>query len=566
MMVSVANMSYTSIQYVQNQTVKNEKYMLDLSHQYFTNRAYELIATMNLVLFDNEINSILNRNLHGNSNPQMFVDINARLNLFTLNNNIFIMIMIPNNDHFFSNKNYDNYFDIQKLQKHTPVLAEKPAFYIHWFDSQDDLLHEIRSPEGINEQMIVVGRKLTNYSGKTTGYMFAGITERNITPILGSDEYNVSRELLLVNGSNNIIFSTHPYNKRLSLLDNYWKNTEQETPIMEYEGENYIVVDRPLPISDWKLVSVTPYQEAAEQLDQAYTFNVFLQVVAFIFMAIILLYLINKFTQPITKLAQVAGMVEHGNLEIRSNIKRNDEIGRLSIAFDLMLERIESMIEEIKMEQKIKRKAEIAALQAKIKPHFIFNLLNTIRLQFIKNHDMEAAKITQSFIQFLRSIYQGKELITLQEEVNDTVVYLNLVNAMRKNPVEMKQLIVPETFDIKIPRLITQPIVENSCKHGFRGRDGRITMESKKENDFIYLSIYDNGIGMDEETLSTLKESIKMNKKMIVNQFQTNPSDMFGIGLKNVYERMILTYGEEADMIIESGINKGTKITLVFPI
>src|SRR5690606_4660412 len=114
------------------------------------------------------------------------------------------------------------------------------------------------------------------------------------------------------------------------------------------------------------------------------------------------------------KLSSVASQVNQGNLSVRSNIIGKDEIGKLGKSFDLMLDRVNHMIIQIKKEQEQKRKAELEMLQAQLNPHFLFNILNSIRMRILLKGDNENAELLSSLSSFLRmSINRNNEFISL---------------------------------------------------------------------------------------------------------------------------------------------------------
>ncbi|WP_062049870.1 sensor histidine kinase [Bacillus sp. JCM 19034] len=316
---------------------------------------------------------------------------------------------------------------------------------------------------------------------------------------------------------------------------------------------------------DWTIVSTMPYHAAIDELGNAFTVNIYIVTIALILLIFILLFVVNRYLQPIQNLANVAEEIDTGNLDVRSKIRRNDEIGRLSVAFDSMLDRIQDMIQQVKLEQRMKRKADMAVLQAKIKPHFIFNVLNTLRIQVLKRKDEQSAALILSFGKFLRSVYKGEETITLEQELNHIIDYIHVINAMRKNPIESYIELSDDTKHVKVPRFFIQPIVENACKHGIQHYTGCITVYSYVEGENIIVEVCDDGIGMQKEELDKLRASLLSDKQQILQSYLNAPEREFGIGLKNVFERMTLIYGEAFLMKIESQYKSGFKVRFQFP-
>src|SRR5690606_6553201 len=140
-----------------------------------------------------------------------------------------------------------------------------------------------------------------------------------------------------------------------------------------------------------------------------------------------------RFTYSIRKLSRVAAQVEVGNLLVRSRIEGPDEIGMLGKSFDLMLDKINEMITQIKEEQEQKKKAELEMLLAQLNPHFLFNILNSISVRVLMKGDAEHAELLNSLSTFLRmSINRNNEFITLTEELDTINHYMKLVNFKNK--------------------------------------------------------------------------------------------------------------------------------------
>ncbi|WP_088104841.1 sensor histidine kinase [Halalkalibacter urbisdiaboli] len=556
MMFSMGNIIYTSSNVVKNQTIKSEEYNVELANVYLKRTVDTIIQTMNYIHFDEQITSVLNEGLHQSIPPRAFLDINSKLNHLTRNSNIKISIHPVNKNKYFANQQYRGEYENEKVNDLANIMDNTYAFQVYWFNALD-LIKGRTEGQQVNQhdQIILIGRRMTNYNGQTTAHMFAGIDKFGVDEILSSVVAGVEREMILLDEKGTILYDENVENIGQSFR--YFEEMKEgkTATFINQDGDNYLCVYKKLSYANWTLVSFMPYQKAVDELGKTYTVNLYIVVIALIFLVFVLLYSVTKYTQPIDKLARVAKEIETGNLQIRSNIRRNDEIGRLGLAFDLMLDRIEEMIRQITTEQRMKRKAEMAVLQARIKPHFIFNVLNTIRIQMVKKGDLDNSRLITSFTKFLRSVYKDDEFITLQEEVEYTINYLNLVNSMRQHPIDIQLNLMPETLTVMVPRFFLQPIVENTCKHGLRNQHGIVFIDSFVDADNIVISISDNGIGMNRDELQRLKNNV------FENEGDTNNDNgKFGIGIKNVVDRMKLIYGEDLKMSLEGELNKGMKI------
>ncbi|GAE32162.1 two-component sensor kinase yesM [Halalkalibacter hemicellulosilyticusJCM 9152] len=561
---SMGNIIVTSLNVVKEQTIKSEEYNLELADVYFSKLVDDVIQSMNYVHFDSEIRSTLNRGLQEPIPPRAFLDINAKLDHITRNSYIRMAILPAKGEYYFSNTSFNGSFEYDQLEPWFEKLESISTYQVYRFLAKE--LHDAREPGHFlyqNDQVIVLGRKLTNYRGETTAYIFAGVNKIALDQLTKNLAEDRTIFLLDENGSvlyddsDILISQPFPYLKQMDEQDSYF--------IIDSADDDYLLVYQPFSNGDWTIVSAMPYHTAIDELGNAFTFNVYMLTMALILLVIILLFVVNRYLQPIGNLATIAKEIDAGNLMVRSNIRRNDEIGRLSMAFDLMLDRIQDALGQVKLEQRMKRKAEMAVLQSKIKPHFIFNVLSTLRIQVLKNNDEQSADLILSFGKFLRSVYKGDESISLEKEVEHMTNYIDVINSMRQHPIKLHTHISYEAKNVIVPRFFIQPVVENACKHGIQNYSGSITITAYVKGGYVFVNVQDDGVGMDETDLNTLQSSFEYDKKQMIATYLKEPRKEFGIGLKNVYERMTLIYGDRFELHIQSKRKKGLTVLFRFP-
>jgi two-component system sensor histidine kinase YesM len=274
------------------------------------------------------------------------------------------------------------------------------------------------------------------------------------------------------------------------------------------------------------------------------------------------LSLLGKFTSPLVRLGQVVKKVEMGNLEIRSNIRGVDEVGRLGRSFDQMLERIKEMIAEISITQNRKREAEMAMLQAQINPHFLFNVLNSIRMKILRNGDKQSAAMLTSLSRLLRiTIDPKKENISFFDEVEIVTDYVQLMNMRQRERAELEFELEGPPFKAVVPRFFLQPIIENAMIHGLNQRSGLIRIRAVRKGSFYVVSVSDDGVGMEKEQLQELRQKLISGG----NSSRGKASGFSSIGLTNVNERMKMQFGPDFDMQIQSELGEGTVVTMCIP-
>lgn len=225
------------------------------------------------------------------------------------------------------------------------------------------------------------------------------------------------------------------------------------------------------------------------------------------------------------------------------------------------------MIEQIQLEQELKRQAELALLQAQIHPHFLFNVLGSIRVKLLMKGDAENAELVGSLSSLLRAaISNSQEFVTLHTEIQTAKQYIELMNIAIRHPINT---VIDMNVDLMltVPRFILQPVIENAYKHGFTHQGGTISIQVTKTKHSLRIVIEDNGFGMETEALILLQERLQLKKWQIIEQFTHHEQPKSsGIGLSNVYERLKLIYGDQFAMNIRSEPQQGTSVELIIPV
>lgn len=345
------------------------------------------------------------------------------------------------------------------------------------------------------------------------------------------------------------------------------EETSSSPSIIHLRGENQIHLSLPLRYAGWRLVSLAPYEQLTGKLNTFYQSALLLQSLFAVFFLLALTYLLGRFTKPVRLLGQAAKKVESGELQYRSNIRGRDEIGRLGRSFDMMLDRIEQMLQQVEIEQELKRQAEMAMLQAQVHPHFLFNVLSSIRLKLLLKHDEDTAQVVGSLASLLRaSLSRQNEFVTLYAEIETTMQYIDLMKFTMRFPTECHLDIHPDPLTITVPRFILQPIIENAYKHGFTQSGGIITIKVVTNAHMLRITIEDNGLGITPETLQTLKDRFNVQKQVVIEQMIAGErTTASGIGLFNMYSRLKLIYGDRFELNIHSVYGEGTTVVLILP-
>ncbi|WP_435923607.1 cache domain-containing sensor histidine kinase [Paenibacillus sp. DYY-L-2] len=323
---------------------------------------------------------------------------------------------------------------------------------------------------------------------------------------------------------------------------------------LNIDGEPHIAVYSVSESTGWKTLVTIPLQELLGPIKQSRNAMMVMTLSILGFALVVAMFISYALTKPLKRTVQLMKQVQRGKLDVRVNVKHNDEIGMLGSHFNRMLGRVQDLLQEVYETEKSKQKADMLALQNQINPHFIYNTLESIRMLAELNDDDRVAELTYLLGQLLRySITRSDEISTVQRELEHVENYLQLLQIRFPDKISYR-FIVPESFyQLPIIKLVFQPIVENAVFHGLEKQAGAgmISITAWNERDDVLFAVYDDGVGMSAERLAGLNESLNDGK-----------TDKFGIGLRNVNERIRLHYGESSSLDVTSMPGEGTTVTL----
>ncbi|WP_438350316.1 sensor histidine kinase [Paenibacillus sp. FA6] len=410
---------------------------------------------------------------------------------------------------------------------------------------------------------VSVARTLRLANSEIYGYVVVTVMEDQISSILGS--LSAGSEIQLVDDAGVIVskLNDKEIGTKFTYLDQ--SNLNESSSMIKVNNNNYLLSQQQISYAGWSLVLLQPYNEATVNISSIFNRVFIFQISSFVVFLVLLIALVRAFTKPLVRLGKVTSAVQRGNLQLRSGVRGNDEIGHLGIMFDQMLNVVQEMITEVSDTQARKRKAELKMLQAQINPHFLFNVLNSIRMKVMKRGDPESAQMIGSLSMLLRmTISREEDEIHLHEEVDLVTHYMALMNMRQKEEVKIELNIAPEAFLIKVPRLFLQPIVENAMIHGLNQQAGTIRISATMDQQNLILTVEDNGMGMDSIALARLVDKLTVVESEVLNKGEAVGS-FSGMGLQNVVERMRILFGQEFEITIQSKGGVGTVIEMMIP-
>jgi two-component system sensor histidine kinase YesM len=316
---------------------------------------------------------------------------------------------------------------------------------------------------------------------------------------------------------------------------------------INFNQHKMFITQYKLEKTDWMFVSAVPQNEILQGTKEIR--NYFLNTVLIILLITFsfAIWITLRFTRPIKQFINLMYDVEKNNFTSRMEIKTKDEIGMLAISYNRMVQRVNSLINEVYEQRILKNEAEWNALQAQINPHFLYNTLDSINWIARMNKIPDIVKMVTALSKLFKlSLSKTDKFITVEEELTYIKYYSQIQETRFSDRIHIV-IDVPEPIrHYLIPRFILQPLVENSIVHGLEQKEGpgRVDIKGGQSKDKIFFIIQDNGIGIAEEKL----------KGLLISNMKDNEH----LGLSNVDERIKILYGKEWGLKIDSIENVGT--------
>ncbi len=294
--------------------------------------------------------------------------------------------------------------------------------------------------------------------------------------------------------------------------------------------------------------------------------NIIIYALLLVFIVIMTMvsWMISKrITDPIKDVVASMKEFEQNRWPVPLTTNNEDEIKELIVGYNGMLKSFIALTNDIigrhednkEMEMSLIN-TQIDLLEAQINPHFIHNTLNSMNYLAAKENNYELAKIIQSFNQLLRmSMSTDMDFITVMQEVQNIKNYAQIQSVRFEDAFDIQYNISEEALFAKIPKLILQPLVENSMIHGIlpRKKKGIITISINKQRDDLRVCVEDNGVGFDTDKINSLLSETageRLSKH---------------IGVKNVRDRLNLYYHESASFSIRSIVGEGVEVVFIIP-
>jgi two-component system sensor histidine kinase YesM len=443
-----------------------------------------------------------------------------------------------------------------------PDMAQNNAFWEKW-------LKQIRDANG---QLVIVPTHSQVYlsTGTVAGVFSAG---RLIQDIEGRHAGILLFQLTphkLVASSEQLNTTSLPYRKRMLI------ETSEHQLIYDSElAAAAFVPDSPAPSlhkEQWMLgkdstskLTVTvavPTEDLEKQIELYRNLALIIAATTVFAIAFISMLLSYQISNPINRLIRNMRLVEDGRYQPISEEGLNVELGALTRTYNLMIQKIKHLIEDVYLAQIKQNQAKFLALQNQINPHWLYNTLESIRMQaYLSKAPDVAAMIKTLGRLFQLALSQREQTNQIADEIEYIQVYLNLQNIRFEDRFKLVVQLPEALLLAPLIKLTLQPIIENCIVHGFTDPDRHyeILIDGVLFEAYGNVRIRDNGAGINEERLKEIR-------RQLANLDRIDPTTEYSLGLRNIQQRLQLHYGYEYGITLESAPLMGTVVNIRFPI
>ncbi len=420
---------------------------------------------------------------------------------------------------------------------------------------------------------IVQGLRSKKDSSVVLGVIKVDANYAGIKSICDKVELDPDSALLILDSDKNIIYEGSRFAHGELGDAIYSKALSVNGSSLETIGKKqYVLNTSTLKTTGWKVVEVHSYDSLNYYFSQTRNAAFLLAAFCSIFAVLILILFANSFLEPLLHVVNQMKLVEKGDLTVQVPVKSHDEIGYLGDSFNNMVSQLQTtmvkntqLVKEVYEMNYLQKEAQYNALYSQIKPHFLYNTLNTISLLIKCGETQQAVSDIEKLSYYLRGVMNTDKDIALAAEIKIIEAYLGLQKSRYGEKLTFSIEIPESVKDYRIPALSLQPIVENAVIHGceFTKTASLIRLGCRIESNLLLISVTDNGKGIDPLLLEDLNRSLKDSPPNPQSQ-----TDIFeeSIGLLNVNSRLQLKFGEEYGISIESTINEGTCVTVRLPL
>lgn len=408
-------------------------------------------------------------------------------------------------------------------------------------------------------------------SYQTVGWLAISLDEKVVSRLWSEPKLGDNQgEVLLLNERGSVLSATNktwlgrPLEELYPGLLADGASTSGGSAVYGEGHDKKTVLYSPVPTIGWKLIGLIPYDLYSAQSRYILLLTAAAVAVSVLAMTALLLFFVRRVTNPLQALTRLLTRINPDEPLPLYPADSPDEIGRLAHSYNMLGQHIEKLKRQLIQGEARKKEADMRALQAQINPHFLYNTLSSIHWIALMTEEKRIADMVGALSDFLRfSLNKGKEFCPVHQEL-----------AHIRNYAQVQSIRFPDQFDVDIMadpglqdkwmlKLLLQPLVENAMIHGVQKKQSKGTIAVYVEADRNRMSflVLDDGVGMSGDTLARIRRALEA-----TGRGEEPGAEEASYGLRNVHERLLLHYGPEAGLTIDSRPNAGTRVSFSIPV
>ncbi|RCX10536.1 two-component system sensor histidine kinase YesM [Anaerobacterium chartisolvens] len=396
---------------------------------------------------------------------------------------------------------------------------------------------------------------------KPLGYINFYVKESYINNIFSQMEFLNSGEMFIMNRDGIIISHNDKSLLNTKIKQEYTKEifngNNRGFFSRKINNEESYVAYLYLEEQSWYIVSIIPAIKYSQTLLLVRFAIIIIGLCVVIIAIFAAIFITNRISRPIKKLKVAMKQFGEGDMSVNCSVESQDEIGQLSRDFNKMVQNINELIRRVYDETLLKQQAELKSLRMQINPHFFYNTLETINWMARINGVTEIGVVAKAMGELMRLTIGGSDFIKICDELKSVSNYISIQKYRYDDKLSVSMDIDEELYELYIPKLILQPIIENSIVHGIlnKASGGHIEIRGSLISDIVEFTVSDDGAGIHPDRM----------KEILENNFATLEDEHTHVGVNNVDRRLKIYYGEKYGVQIESKLGIGTKVTIRFP-
>ncbi|MFD0671285.1 sensor histidine kinase [Cohnella sp. GCM10027633] len=400
----------------------------------------------------------------------------------------------------------------------------------------------------------------------TGGYLLVRM-DRNVFAFDDPSAGERERETMLLVGADGKLLASNAEavtDEDASLL------TASDRQSATLRDRHYVMVKQRSAMTGWTLVILTPVHAITDGVSVLRATIVASAGIGTALFALLSLLLSTIITRPILKLIKTMRGARMGLPKPTELVSSTIEINELNHTYNNMIDNINELIRLVYEKELLQSRTELKALQAQINPHFLYNTLEALYWSLQEKDEEELAEFVVAMSDLFRYTISGptrSEWVTLQDELDHIEKYLRIMKLRFGDRLSWAIDCPPAFGSAKLPRLLLQPFVENAVLHGVESKLGpgtvSLSVESSDDGERLYVTVEDDGAGMDEESLRMLEEALRDERDRLP------ASTGSGLGALNAARRIRLCYGDAPGperLTVRSVKGRGTSIRITIPI